>query len=574
MPKLSRVLLAKTKEKLAERVSELQTELKQFQSSVQAKEKYGLFWADKEEEFDEKAEDALPVIAPKADKKFPDVITDESSVDHVLIEGDNYHALSVLNYTHREKVDVIYIDPPYNTGNDGFKYRDKRSAKEFPDGVSVPRDHPFRHSYWLSFMAKRLKLAQELLKETGVIFISIDDNEVAQLKLLCDEIFGEENFVVCVSWRRKKEVSSDNRGIAVKAEYVLVYSKTGVFTPNKVPLREEYVKSSFKNSNNDPRGLWRGVAITASMGHQGGGYDYEVITPSGKKIKRKWLYPENSYKKLEESGLLYFGKTGDSVPQRIMFLKDSEGQTPDNLWLDVGTNKEGKNELVDVLGSAPFGTPKPTFLVKTIAKLAGDENAIILDFFAGSGTTAHAVAQLNKEDGGKRKCILVTNNENEICEKVCYERVKRVFSGYKNAKGENVAGLGGNLRYLKTDFVPKYADKANRKSKRVSDKAKLELTRRAGYMLALKESTFDEKEMTKSWQIFESVERITAVYFRENKKCLDELAEKLSKMKKPVKLYIFSWHRGEYRSAYPEYENICCEDIPEPILEVYKNIGL
>lgn len=616
MPNPRRDLLARSKEELVSEVMKLQEELKSTKSSIEAKDKYGLFWADKEEEFEKLAKDGLPVLEPKAHKKFPDVILGENEVDHVLIEGDNYHALSILNYTHKEKVDVIYIDPPYNTGSDGFRYKDKRESKDFPDGVPVPKDHPYRHSYWLSFMEKRLKLAKDLLKDTGVIFISIDDNEAAQLRLLCDNIFGDDNlldtFYLQVRYANKSLNEKDNFQKLI--EQVLIYGKNKYLFSPKKPIKE-YDTSVFKykiteKSTGEEIKLGNKKVLIFKPG------EYEITEEKSNIdfLKGTWAsgsvlkgntsgkffhkYLENR-KDIDGIGVLYkvfdIGEDGLGYryftgPKKMTATKGLfYSGIPLSRRREIETRGESQKEMPIVNFydfSADFGNirheggvdfrsgKKPTRLLRTLIDIHKEKDITILDFFAGSGTTAHAVAQLNKEDGGERQCILVTNNENKICEEVTYERVKRVMKGYKNTKGEKIEGLGGNLHYLKTAFVPKHSDNEEERKKKAKDTTKLDLTYKAGCMLALKESTFEEIERTDYWQIFQGKGKITAVYFREHKDKIDELLDKLDGYDVPVKLYIFSWQRGEYRGAYVEYENITCEDIPEPILEVYKHIGL
>lgn len=352
---------------------------------------------------------------------------------NLVIHGDNLEALKALMPYYIGKIKCIYIDPPYNTGNESWVYNDKVNSPKIKKWlgkvVGGQSEDLCRHDKWLCMMYPRLKLLKSLLKEDGVIFVSIDESEANSLRYLMDEIFGEDNFLSQITWRSKKEISSDNKGFSSKTEFVFCYRKSGLFSPNRVELKEEYVKSSFKNSNNDPKGLWRGVAITASKGHQGGGYEYEIITPSGKKINRTWLYPQESYKKLVAEKRVYFGKNGDSVPQRIMYLNESKGQIPDNLWLDDGTNKEGKNELTILFDKKIFDTPKPVSLLEKIINISCSENDIILDSFAGSATTGHAVLKLNKEDNGTRKFILV-EMENEVAKEITAERLKLAIEKY------------------------------------------------------------------------------------------------------------------------------------------------
>ena len=225
--------------------------------------RYGLVWVDVPEAFDDDAENKLPILTEIKDFAIKN---DDGKPTHILIEGDNYHALTCLNYTHNEAVDVIYIDPPYNTGNDGFRYKDKRKFKEMPNGQEVPKNHHLRHSYWLSFMAKRLELAKNLLKDTGVIFISIDDNELAQLKLLCDEIFGEGNFVQDLIWQNKYTVSNDAKFFSKQHDYVLCYAKNISKIEINLLEKTEEAKARYRNVDNDSRGAWKATPLDARSG--------------------------------------------------------------------------------------------------------------------------------------------------------------------------------------------------------------------------------------------------------------------------------------------------------------------
>jgi len=228
---------------------------------------------------------------------------------------------------------------------------------------------------------------------------------------------------------------------------------------------------------------------------------------------------------------------------------------------------EANNELKELFGKKVFDNPKPINLIKWILEISSKRDSFILDFFAGSGTTAQAVLDLNKEDGGNRQFILCTNNENNICTEVCYPRIEKVNKGYKNLKGKQVMGLAGNLRYFKTELLD--VDHISH----VSDEQKINLTYKAGEMIALKESTFEEVEKNEWWQIFKNGTKYTAIYFKEDKSKLNELVKKLGKLKGKVTLYVFSWGKNEYKNEFTEYNNIKVDDIPEPIIDVYKGVN-
>ena len=438
-------------------------------------QQYGLVWEDKPEQLEETLAQHLPVLAEDAGRRLS--AADPAAPQHTLIEGDNLHALTVLNYTHAGLVDVIYIDPPYNTGNRDFIYNDR----------FVDREDSYRHSKWLSFMAKRLKLARKLLKDTGVIFISIDDNEQAQLKMLCDEIFGEENFVATVIWQKNFAPKNSAKFFSESHEYVLCYAKsTEYFKINNFHRTDEQMKG-YKNPDNDPRGVWTSGDLTARNYYSLG--TYPITTPSGRVVSGPpkgtyWRFSYESFKRLVDENRIWFGSDGGGVPRIKRFLSEvQEGVTPQTIWLhtEAGNTQEAKKEIISVFGDDEgfFSTPKPLKLMQRILQLSTDKSALILDFFAGSGTTLHATMALNAEDGGTRRCILVTNNENNICEQVTYERNRRVIQGYTTPKGVPVSGLAHNsLYYYRTALVEK--------GRRVEQKR--ELVRRATELLCFKDS--------------------------------------------------------------------------------------
>ena len=427
--------------------------------------KYGLVWEDKPEDVVELCKDKLPVVKEVKNKE---IITDKNKPVNLLIEGDNYHSLSVLNYTHEKAIDVIYIDPPYNTGNKEFVFNDK----------IVDLKNSYRHSKWLSFMAKRLKLSKGLLKDTGVIFISIDDNEIAQLKMLIDDpdLFGESNFIGSIVRRRRESQANLSRNLSTIHEYILCYAKSSKTQLNKfIP---ELDKSTFINTDNDPRGPYVTMPCTNK-----GGAKYTIITPSGKKHTDEWRFKKETYLNLLKDKRIVFPNKGNGKPRYKLFYNEKleKGIIPNTWWDDSASNQEATIELKAIFdGKVIFNNPKPTGLIEKLIKLSTYKNGIILDFMAGSGTTGHAVLKLNKEDGGNRQFILCTNNENNICTDVCYPRIEKVIEGYKNLKREKVEGLGGNLKYFKTSFV----------DAEPTDKNKKKLTDEATEMLCIKEGTF------------------------------------------------------------------------------------
>lgn len=528
---------------LLQRITELEAELKR----IKKQKKYGLVWEYKPEQIVKDCERNVPILRLKEKRRGinPIVITEESQNENILIEGDNYHALSVLNYTHKEKVDVVYIDPPYNTGNKDFIYND----------CFVDRDDSFRHTKWLSFMEKRILLAKNIMKPEGVIFISIDDNEQAPLKMLCDGVFGEQNFVAQFIVMR-----AEGGGMAKQAvighEYVIVYAKNiNRFHPLR---REKDVRGKVVQLNGEDYVIeedW----LRKEFGKYGTLLYSEIESVKG--IEKKKEIDQG----IANGKYVLLDKPNGKIVGRYKKLSDESSKFYTIL---KHLNKNGKNDLEELGMHEYFDYPKPKSLVKELVLGAtfSSKSGIVIDFFAGSGTTGHAVLELNKQDGGNRKFILCTNNENNICEEVTYERIKRVIKGYKNKKGEKVEGLGGNLRYYKTDLVD------IEKLHNTSDNAKIKLTYQAGEMIALRENTLSEVEKNNWWQLFEGLGKTTAIYFKEDKEKLPDLINILKNRKQPVILYIFSWGKNEYTNEYSS-DNICVEDIPEPILEVYKEIN-
>ena len=424
--------------------------INQIENELTSK-KYGLVWEEHEEEVDVKMQTHVPVFTEVEEKEI--VGDPESEQYNFLLEGDNLHSLKLLEKTHKGKIDVIYIDPPYNTLKDGFTYEDEQ----------VDGNDGFRHSKWLSFMSERLKIARKFLQESGVIFISIDDNEEAQLKLLCDDIFGSVNFVGMILW--KKKTNGNNMGwLPAVHDYVLCYAKNieSIYDMG-FDVSEEEILKKYSNPDNDPRGPWTTSDLSAN--HVGPSFPIKNPTngmvfypPEG----RYWVFNEEEVNKRIEDGRIIFGKSGEARPVQRVFARDRNisKRKAESWWDSTGMNADATKELKEVFGKAKvFTHPKPTRLIKDILEISCDKkNSIILDFFAGSGTTGQAVMDLNKEDGGKRHFILCTNNENNICEEVTYQRLKTVITGKRADGSQYSEGLPANLKYYKTDFVDKESE--------------------------------------------------------------------------------------------------------------------
>ena len=369
---------------------------------------------------------------------------------NMIIHGDNLEALKSLLPQYEGKIRCIYIDPPYNTGNEGWVYNDNvndpRIRKWLGQVVGSESEDLSRHDKWLCMMYPRLKLLHKLLAEDGVIFISIDDNELYYLKMLCDEII--KNFVVSIVWQKRTSPEARKK-LSSGHEYILVYTKNpdSDIALNLLPLDEKDA-SAYTNPDNDPRGPWISSPFTAP------GYRpnqmYSITTPAGKTVNppkgRCWCNVEEVYKRLLDEGRMWFGADGNGVPRRKTYLAEREGRCTWSWWTnsEVGYTQLATQELSAILGKASFDYPKPTRLIERIIQMATDKDSIILDSFAGSGTTAHAILNVNKQDGGNRKFILI-----EMCdyaETITAERVKRVIDGYGEGK-KAVEGTGGGFMF-------------------------------------------------------------------------------------------------------------------------------
>lgn len=461
-----------TDEKMLTNLSMIENEL--------TKKKYGLIWEEHEERVDRELETQIPTFEEIKDKE---IISNPDEKFNFLLEGDNLHSLYLLEKTHKEKIDVIYIDPPYNTGSKDFIYNDKIIDDE--DG--------YKHSKWLSFMNKRLQMAQRLLSDTGVIFISIDDNEIAQLKLLCDTIFNEINRISIhhVQVRYAEKSLADGKSVKPVMEYVLVYAKD----INKFKLnlpKEEYTDASF---------LYEIEELSSGVIVKDGNVTMQVFKPGEWQIKKKNESSQNLLKETWVSGTIYSKMSYGQVVKRYIEPRYSSdglgclykviGRGDDGLGYRyyVGPSKKGSTRCkmysgmplsrVDEIKSnggsfrevpisnlinyaADFGNirhegnmtfnsgKKPVKMLKELINYHPNKNAVVLDFFAGSGSTAQAVLELNKEDNRNRQFILCTNNENNICEEITYKRIKNVITGYGKYNP-----LKSNLKYYRCTYIPR-----------------------------------------------------------------------------------------------------------------------
>lgn len=391
-------------------------------------------------------------------KDVPDLSCGEPGDGNLIVQGDNLVALKALLPYYAGQVKCIYIDPPYNTGNEGWVYNDNVKSPVISEwlGKVVGKEGETldRHDRWLCMMYPRLALLRQFLREDGAIFISIDDTELFSLKLLLDDIFGVQNFRTCITWQRKYSVSNNYKGIATIVDYLLVYSRSNLFKNNLLPRTQES-RERYSNPDNDLRGPWKAVDyLNQASPEKRPNLCYDIVNPNTdliiKNTKKAWKYEVEVYKRHVAEKRLWWGIKGtNTVPALKLFLSEvREGMTPHNWWPheDAGHTDEAKKEIDGIIGSNSFDTPKPTRLIQRILQIATADHDLILDSFAGSGTTGHAVLNLNKQDSGNRRFILVEMEPN-IAKDVTAERVRRVAQGYSNAKGQQVEGLGGGFRY-------------------------------------------------------------------------------------------------------------------------------
>lgn len=519
---------------------------------------YGLVWEDKPEDVEERLRNELPVLIEDKERALTDAGPD--APNHILIEGDNLEALATLAYTHAGKIDVIYIDPPYNTGNNDFVYNDS-----YVDG-----EDSYRHSKWLSFISRRLRIAKKLLSDRGLIFISIDDNEQSNLKLLCDEIFGASNFVSNFLWR-KKSTTSNVRGAEVSSlcDYNLCYKKTSA-----AKIRPRIKSKEDRNFPfHDELGNYRTTVIEKkdAGAYQRESMKFPILGHTPRPGKR-WQIGEQKARELERLGRFIYD--GEKIVLKVYDFEQADTTSAQpNLLLEHGTTDNSARLVNNEILGVPelFSNPKPVELISHFVNIGGNQQSYILDFFAGSGTTLHAVMQLNAEDGGNRTCILCTNNENGICENVTYERNKRVIKGYTKPNGEKVAGLSdNNLRYYRTDFVGRSRSTKNMRR----------LVQLSTDMLCIKENLYTEQKTFAGLPTFKNIYR----YFEHgDKKMLviyderyvDEIVKMISSVEttSKIKVYVFSPSEDPWEASFePVNDKVELCALPQAIYNTYKRI--
>ncbi|MEG1313026.1 MAG: site-specific DNA-methyltransferase, partial [Bacilli bacterium] len=462
LSKLRRDKMLKTINEIKKNISDegMLTNLSMIENEL-IKKKYGLIWEEHEERVDKELKNQIPTFEEDKEKG---ILSNPDDKFNFLLEGDNLHSLYLLEKTHKEKIDVIYIDPPYNTGNEDFVYNDK-----IIDGLDG-----YKHSKWLSFMEKRLRIAHELLSKEGVIFISIDDNEQAQLKLLCDQIFDDINNQGIIIVKSTPN-ARDYGHVGKTHEYVLMYSKNEQYTKTNMlsdkdkKFKYEDAKGPFNihplyNSNeaftNENRpNLYYPFFLNTKSKDKNGFYEISLSKQEGwiliyppKSLKNavQFVWRWGKAKAKENINVEIIGYKTNGEYRIVQKMRNSKKIIRSILDDASFTTRRGTAEIEELFNHKKFNFPKPKELIKTLMRVATQNNSIVLDFFAGSGTTGHAILELNKEDGGNRKFILCTNNENNICQEITYERIKKVNNGYKDKEA-----ISTNLKYYKTSYIPR-----------------------------------------------------------------------------------------------------------------------
>ena len=389
-------------------------------------------------------------------KDVPDLACGDPGSGNLVLQADNLVGLKALLPYYAGKVKCVCIDPPYNTGNEGWAYNDNVNSPVIRDwlGKVVGKEGETldRHDRWLCMMYPRLALIREFLSEDGSIFVSLDDNEIGNLRLLMDEIFGAQNFVANLVWEKADSPRNSARQFSEDHDHILVYSRRPTWQPNKLP-RTEASNAIYQNQDNDKRGPWIPGDPYANKPYSKG--LYTIKGPTGREFSppagRYWRVSEEKLRELDEDGRVWWGPTGAARPSIKRYLSEVSDLVPRTLWnkQDVGSNRTSKNELRDLFPeTASFATPKPTSLIERILQIATNPGDIVLDSFAGSGTTGHAVLKLNAANPEQppRRFIMV-EVEDKVATDITRERIRRVAQGYKNAKGEPVPGLGGSFRF-------------------------------------------------------------------------------------------------------------------------------
>jgi len=548
--------------------------------SLKKQKTYGLVWEEdktkenfdyyinwdgiKNKELFKETEHKFPVIK-EIDKEIK---TASTSDYNIIIEGDNYHSLAVLNFTHAKSIDIIYIDPPYNTGSKDWRYNNDYVQKE----------DNYRHSKWLSFMEKRLKLSKNLLKKNGVLICTIDENEHSTLGILLQEIFFNYEIVCVTIVHNPGGIQGNNFSYCHEYAY-FVYPSNGTYISKlkreniqPTPLRDWGKESSKRTSAKNcfypilvkenkiigfgdvsidsfhPKSS--NIKISAGV--------IEVYPVDKKGIERKWRFSRQSVEGIQDE------LTTNEINGEITILREKENYRWKTVWTDTkyNANVYGTKLLGNIL-KTKFPFPKSLYAVEDCLRaVIHPKNATILDFFAGSGTTGHAVLNLNQEDGGNRKFILCTNNENDICTEVTYPRIKKVIQGYVGINDKkNYAGMKTNLKYYKTDFV----------DSKGTDKNKRKLVNESTDMICIKESAFEKVIDKEGFKIFKNDHIYLGIIFDEDS--IADFVKESKKINNKFNVYIFSLDASVPEDEFKEIKDkVTLCPIPEVILQVYRRV--
>lgn len=533
--------------------------------------KFGLVWEDQQEEESVALSKNIPMLSEVSSRK---ILENKDGKTNLVIEGDNLHSLSALNYTHSGKIDLIYADPPYNTGNKSWKYNNDY----------VDKDDSYRHSKWISFMARRLKLAKNLLSDTGVIVVAIDDYEIFTLGLLMDEIFGEANRLGTITVVHNPRGRNDDKFFATSHEYLLVYAKNalnaevGFFDLNEDDIdsygKEDeispYAETSFmRTGNNSTRetrpNLFYPIYFNETSGKlslektQG---SVELLPVNDANEEKTWRWGRDTFLEKCDTELLVREVKGKLRVFKKRRLTDSKGRKPKTVWTDskYDASTHGIMLLQKIFETKDvFPYPKSLHAVKDVVHLLSKQDSIVLDFFAGSGTTGQAVLELNRGDGGERSFILCTNNESSIAEEVCYPRITKVISGYGNKSDASSKGIPANLRYFKVGLMPNATTDANKKK----------LTREAVSLLCVRENSFKKESDSPLLKVFSNSSNRLAILL--DSSGVDELIEELeanSTMK--YRVYVFSLANEDLSEELSRFgDRVQSLPVPEGILNTY-----
>jgi len=541
-------------------------------AKLEKRKKYGVVWEDKPEDVALLCKEALPVLIE--DKKL-EISNSQPTSINIFIEGDNYHALSVLNYTHKSAVDLIYIDPPFNTGNKSWKYNNDY----------VEKDDVWKHSKWLSMMYKRLKLAKKLLKKDGALIVAIDDYEINQLGLLLEELFPSYVMDLTIVIHHPQGAGSDTISRVHEFAYVCTPKGVGLKGRKRTSEKNRWsLKRSGQGENN-----WRAnrpnqffalhvdekkkkvVGVGPNIPRDKKTYPsgtspqgYLRIYPIDKAGKeRVWRYNREKMMNLIRADLIEYTQKGSLVVK----VSGVNAVPVFSVWQGARYNAgtHGSSLLTQIMKTAnTFPYPKSLYNVYDMLEMivGSNKKALIVDFFAGSGTTGHAVLEMNREDGGGRRFILCTNNEGGIASDVCYPRIKKVIEGYKNIKGESINGLGGNLKYYRTDFV----------DAKPTDKNKKRLVDKSTEMLCLKEDCFDAVKDGSHFRVFKNPQdNFLGIIYDDDG--IEAFKKEAKKIKKKFVVYVFSLDESAREEEFEDMAGMVqLKPIPAVILNVYKRI--